>query len=237
MNRKSIGKEKTRTRKTTTKSKLEQSFENRHVENNSLNDVEHRTESNQMAETNIEQNNVHSSVIFFAFVKGLVCKFALLSFSICTGKSESINDELVEKNFHADKQNNEIQTMEDDNPNSSIELLNKSSTNERGDNLRLRITPNSVSSISLTLNESDKNNNTSDKSSMNVNNDSDAPEIINDDEETIDKIEAVKNDQDGISFRIKLIGQNQSEWISAKIANRKYPQAVIAFWESHVEFT
>ena len=72
---------------------------------------------------------------------------------------------------------------------------------------------------------------------MNVNNDSDAPEIINDDEETIDKIEAVKNDQDGISFRIKLIGQSQSEWISAKVANRKYPQAVIAFWESHVEFT
>jgi len=47
----------------------------------------------------------------------------------------------------------------------------------------------------------------------------------------------LKNDQDGISFRIKLIGQNETQWIGAKIANRKYPQAVIAFWESHVEFT
>jgi len=72
---------------------------------------------------------------------------------------------------------------------------------------------------------------------INISNDQDPPEIINDDEEIIEKIEGVKNDQDGISFRIKLIGQNETQWIGAKIANRKYPQAVIAFWESHVEFT
>lgn len=61
-------------------------------------------------------------------------------------------------------------------------------------------------------------------------------EII-DDDEPIEKIEGVKNDQDGISFRIKLFGQTDTRWIPAKIANRKYPQAVIAFWENHVEFT
>ena len=61
--------------------------------------------------------------------------------------------------------------------------------------------------------------------------------MVNDDEEIIEKIEGVKNDVDGISFRIKLIGENETQWMSAKVANRKYPQAVIAFWESHVEFT
>lgn len=38
-------------------------------------------------------------------------------------------------------------------------------------------------------------------------------------------------------FRIKLIDENESKWISSKIANRKYPQAIIEFWESFVEFT
>jgi len=127
---------------------------------------------------------------------------------------------------------------EDDNNNSSIELLPKESIpNEQPVeppvNLRLRITPNSASPISLTLNDSDNNNNTNEKSSM----DQDTTELMNDDDDRIEKIEGVKNDEDGISFRIKLMGQNETQWMDAKIANRKYPQAVIAFWESHVEFT
>jgi hypothetical protein len=36
---------------------------------------------------------------------------------------------------------------------------------------------------------------------------------------------------------MKLVNENKLQWISSKIANRKYPQAVIAFWENHVEFT
>ena len=51
------------------------------------------------------------------------------------------------------------------------------------------------------------------------------------------KIEAVRNTHGGISFRMKLVNENRLKWISSKIANRKYPQAVIAFWENHVEFT
>ncbi len=139
----------------------------------------------------------------------------------------------------------------DNNNNNSVELLNKSSPtkesllneqiNDPPVNLRLRITPTSASSISLTLNDSDNNNNTNEKSSMdntmNVSDNQDIAETINDDESPIEKIEGVKNDQNGISFRIKLGQQNETQWITAKIANRKYPQAVIAFWESHVEFT
>jgi len=156
-----------------------------------------------------------------------------------------------------DNQKTDITNGEDDdhnddnNNNNSIELLNKSSPtkesllndppNDPPVNLRLRITPSSASSISLTLNDSDNNNNTNEKSSMdnpiNISHDQDTAEIINDDEDIIEKIEGVKNDQDVISFRIKLMGQNETQWISAQIANRKYPQAVIAFWESHVEFT
>jgi hypothetical protein len=139
---------------------------------------------------------------------------------------------------------------EDNNNNDSVELLNKSSPakesllneqiNDPPVNLRLRITPSSASPISLTLNDSDNNNNTNEKSSIensdNIINNQDTTEFI-DDEEPIEKIEGVKNDQDGISFRIKLFGENETQWMSAKIANRKYPQAVIAFWENHVEFT
>ena len=139
--------------------------------------------------------------------------------------------------------NTTTDTTNDDDNNNSVELLNKSSPakesllneqiNDPPVNLRLRITPSSNSPISLTLNDSDNNNNTNEKSM-----DQDTAEILNDnDDEPIEKIEGVRNDQDGISFRIKLFGDNQPQWVTAKVANRKYPQAVIAFWENHVEFT
>lgn len=122
------------------------------------------------------------------------------------------------------------------------ENLTNDQTNTPPVNLRLRITPNSTSSVSLTLNDSDNNNNnTHEKSSIDdsviITNDHDITEINNDDEEPVEKIENVRNDQDGLSFKIKLIGSNEAQWISAKVANKKYPQAVITFWESHVEFT
>lgn len=52
----------------------------------------------------------------------------------------------------------------------------------------------------------------------------------------VERIESVRNDPDGLTFHIKLVDENEARWISSKIANRRYPQAVIAFWESHVEF-
>jgi len=52
----------------------------------------------------------------------------------------------------------------------------------------------------------------------------------------VEHIESVRNDPDGLTFHIKLIGEDEPQWISSKIANLRYPQAVIAFWESHVEF-
>jgi hypothetical protein len=144
------------------------------------------------------------------------------------------------------EESTEVETtnVEDDhNNNTSVEVLNKLSPekeslvneqiNDPPANLRLRITPSSNSPISLTLNDSDNNNNTNEKLQM----DQDIGEMMNNDDEPVEKIEGVRNDVDGISFRIKLFGQNETEWISAKIANRKYPQAVIAFWENHVEFT
>jgi hypothetical protein len=154
---------------------------------------------------------------------------------------------MIEENNDLDAEKNGEGEDEDHINNTSVELLDKSSPikesvandqpNDPPVNLRLRITPSSASPISLTLNDSDNNNNTNEKSSMDIGNDQDTTEIINDDDEVIEKIEGVKNDQEGIAFRIKLIGQNDTQWISAKVANRKYPQAVIAFWESHVEFT
>lgn len=134
-------------------------------------------------------------------------------------------------------------------PNPDIELEEKSSSpikenlpiepvNDPPVNLRLRITPSSNSPISLTLNDSDNNNNTNGKPSMDYSNDQQDPiEIINDDEELVEKIESVRNDPEGILFHVKLSGAKEAQWIPAKIANRKYPQAVIAFWENHVEFT
>jgi len=130
---------------------------------------------------------------------------------------------------------------EDDNNNTSIELLSAKENlsnepiNEPPVNLRLRVTPSSASPISLALNDSDNNNNTNEKAAINISNDQ--LETINDDEEIVEKIEGVRNGQDGILFQIKISGESEIQWIPAKIANRKYPQAVIAFWENHVEFT
>jgi len=168
-----------------------------------------------------------------------------------TSKTESVNNETIEETPEKKTPDEPEANGEDDNNNNSIELLNKSSpvketvateqTNEPPVNLRLRITPSSTSSISIALNDSDNNNNTNDKSSIdnpiNISTDQDTAEVITDDEEPIEKIEAVRNDQDGISFRVKINGESEAQWIAAKIANRKYPQAVIAFWEGHVEFT
>lgn len=153
-------------------------------------------------------------------------------------KSGSIVDEIEDK------------IDENQNPNeTSVEIINKNSPTKEsllneplGDppgNLRLRITPNSNSPISLTLNDSDNNNNnTNDKSTIDTSNtDVEITEINNEDEEPVEKIEGVRNSNDGIYFRIKLNRYKESQWISAKIANRKYPQSVIAFWENHVEFT
>jgi hypothetical protein len=83
----------------------------------------------------------------------------------------------------------------------------------------------------------DNNNNNGEKSSTENNtNDQDISELI-DETNQVERIENVRKKQDDIMFRIKLINENQAKWISSKIANRKYPQAVIAFWESFVEFT
>jgi hypothetical protein len=128
------------------------------------------------------------------------------------GKTDSIDNDVTEGN-------SETKTTK--------ESLSIVITNVPSVNLRLRITPSSESPISLGLNDSDNNNNnTNEKSSIETSNnkshDQDIAEIIHDDEELIDKIEAVKN---------------EPQWISAKIANRKYPQTVIAFRESHVELT
>jgi hypothetical protein len=120
-----------------------------------------------------------------------------------------------------------------DKPASTMENI----SNDPPVNLRLRITPSSASPISLTLNDSDNNNNTNEKASIDVSNEHDPLETINDDEEPVEKIEGVRNGSDGIFFQIKLSGEKDAQWVAAKVANRKYPQAVIAFWENHVEFT
>ncbi len=173
--------------------------------------------------------NLHVSFFYILQIKS---KFIFLA------KTESTNGEIIQEN----------ETTNGEENNTSIELLNKSSptkenlvnepVNDPPVNLRLRITPSSTSPISLTLNDSDNNNNTNEKS-VDISNDQDTTEILDDDDEPIEKIEGAKHDQDQdqIVFRIKLSGQKETQWVPAKIANRKYPQAVIAFWENHVEFT
>ena len=133
--------------------------------------------------------------------------------------------------------------MEDDNNNhpennnSTVESSDKiSSTNEMAlnesgsTNLRLHVTPNSNSSISFVQNEQET------ALSSSPLQDSEGMEIP-DESHLVERIEVVRNNPDGLMFRIKLIDHEESEWIQSKIANRKYPQAVIAFWENHVEFT
>jgi len=91
-------------------------------------------------------------------------------------------------------------------------------TNGTTMNLRLRITPSSTSSPEKS------NDNTNSK----INDDND--------QEPVEKIEGVRHNTDGISFQIKMRGETNAHWVSAKLANRLYPQSVIAFWERHVEF-
>jgi len=234
-------------KKRTTKSKkakVEDSDEDNQTDEDSSINTENGIESNKNNDKDTEQNyGQHSPIPDVSNGDEPSTKSRLRS----TSKTESTNGEIIEENGDL-----EPETINAEDDNNNVELLNKSSPakeslsneqiNDPPVNLRLRITPSSASPISLTLNDSNNNNNTNEKSAIdnsnnNQSNDEDIAEIINDDEEPIEKIEAVKNDQDGISFRIKLYGQNETQWMAAKIANRKYPQAVIAFLENHVEFT
>jgi len=114
-------------------------------------------------------------------------------------------------------------TVDDGNENinrvSSQSRKNQPKKSNNKNNPRLRIAPSSTSSISCTYNHRNFHN-----------------EII-DETDQIERIENVRNDRDEILFRIKFVNENQPQWVSSKIANRKYPQAVISFWESHVEFS
>ncbi len=165
-------------------------------------------------------------------------------------KNESLNDDIIEEESSPAKKskNNNSSSPEINN------IFNGKSTITVGDfpnesptiddnliepaavNLRLRITPSSTSSISLTHNDSDNNNNKEQTFTENNLNDQHISEII-DETNQVEKIEAVRNTHGEISFHMKLVNENKLQWISSKIANRKYPQAVIAFWENHVEFT
>jgi hypothetical protein len=160
-----------------------------------------------------------------------------------SAKDESTNGEINEENKVSEEAVIETTNGNHDTNNANIELMDKPAStmenisNDPPVNLRLRITPSSASPISLTLNDSDNNNNTNEKASIDVSNEHDPLETINDDEEPVEKIEGVRNGSDGIFFQIKLSGEKDAQWVAAKVANRKYPQAVIAFWENHVEFT
>jgi len=96
-------------------------------------------------------------------------------------ETEKNDDAIVEHNgtngeemdVSKDLDNTTTNVEDDDNNNTSVELLNKSSPakesllneqmNDPPVNLRLRITPSSNSPISLTLNDSDNNNNMNEK--------------------------------------------------------------------------
>lgn len=137
------------------------------------------------------------------------------------------------------EENQENQEKEEEDRPSTPELEPSKSTEsieviETTTSVRLRVGSSSIF-CTVNENENDKNNNNPQEKSIEPMSTED--EQMNDDEEGIEKIEAVKNDHDGISFRIRLTNENESKWISSKIANKKYPQSVIAFWESHVEFT
>lgn len=121
-----------------------------------------------------------------------------------------------------------IITVDDDNNNNSIKSSNKSPPKKSTvnkptttNNVRIRVTPSAASSISYTYDI-----NTYDNASE-----------ITDETDQVEHIERVRNNRNEISFLIKLIHEDEPRWIPSKVANRKYPQAVIAFWENHVEFT
>ncbi|CAF2703299.1 unnamed protein product [Rotaria sp. Silwood2] len=187
-------------------------------------------------------------------VKQTKCRISLMSNDQSSTDDDNIEEEssLVKKPekkiSEIDNTSNEktITTINDENNmnSNSVEFPDESSINENNINesttvsLLLRVTPNSTSSISITANDNSNNNNNNSAtiSTENDQNDQNTSEIT-DETDQVEKIEAVRNNQDGIAFRIKLINENQSQWISSKIANQKYPQAVIAFWENYVEFT
>ena len=117
------------------------------------------------------------------------------------------------------------------NNNNSIEISGKNSIKKPDTNrpkTRFRLTPALASSISFSTNA---NEHGSDKTSM-----ENSSEMM-DETDQVEQIQTVRCCRNEISFRIKLINENEARWIPSKIANRKYSQAVIAFWESHVEFT
>ncbi|CAF0898651.1 unnamed protein product [Adineta ricciae] len=238
--RKSNGKNESKTRKRSTKSKkakVEASDEEDHSDGES-------SKANDDESGKTRDHNVSSASTTATHEELMTsnCESLERTRLRSASKTESANGEVV----HEVKVS--TNSDYDKTTNNGFELVNRSSpvkensANESPVNLRLRITPSAASSPSITLNDSDNNNNMNNKSTVEneVNNhshDLEAFEMINDDEEPVEKIEGVRNDQNGISFRIKLSGKPETEWMSAKVANRKYPQAVIAFWESHVEFT
>ena len=136
-------------------------------------------------------------------------------------------------------------TLDDDNNNnpnnSTIEFSDKSSSSKESPanartttNLRSQLAPISTSSISFSTNANDQHHDKTPRQSNR--NDQDTSDLV-DEALLVDNIEAVRNESEGLFFRIKFIDQNEPQWVSSKIANRKYPQAVIAFWENHVEFS
>jgi len=231
--RKSVEKPKTKRTTKTKRVKIDGSDEDNQSDEEPSMNTENGNESTKNDDNDTEQNgNHHSPGHDISNGDEPPTKSRHKSIS----KTESTNGDINEEN-----KDETMETTnggeENNNNNSSIELLNKSSPTKESllneqmldppANLRLRITPSSASPISLTLNDSDNNNNPN----------QDTTEIFNDDEESIEKIAGVRHGDDGITFSIKFSGQTDAQWIPAKIANRKYPQAVIAFWENHVEFT
>jgi hypothetical protein len=109
-----------------------------------------------------------------------------------------------------------------------VNIHESASTNVHGD-----ITMDSTSSITFINDHADESNT---RTIVQINSNVQDPCILDDETHLVEKIEAVRNDADGLTFRIKLLDDHTARWIPSKIANQKYPQAVIAFWEAHVEF-
>ncbi len=132
-------------------------------------------------------------------------------------------------------------TSNDDNNNT--EFSGKNPTKKKNvngpttNNVRLRVqAPSSTSSISSPFTDRENTHNNEKTSTENHTTDQNISEIV-DETNQVEQIENVRNHRGEIMFRIKLINENESKWISSKVANRKYPQAVIEFWENLVEFT
>ena len=173
-----------------------------------------------------------------------------------SAKNESSNDEDDDEHLNVESPLKSLETNISTSNDKSMIVVDNNNTNKNNSiesvqqtitkqihvndattvNLLLHITPNSASSISLTPNDSDNNKKSNEKLLTDITIDDSDTSVIIDETNQVEQIEAVRNNEDGISFRIKLINENEAQWISSKIANRKYPQAVIAFWENYVEF-